>query len=183
MKNAIAAIVAGFLMMAWQTLSHTALNLHASQEMYTANQDAILKALSENLNEKGQYYLPNLPPGSSMEEMEKAMENAQGKPFASILYNPVNDTNMGMNILRGLLTNIILAFVLVSLLRRLSIKSIAGVLFVCISIAFIAFCIYPYPAYIWYETNGIWIELLDAVMAFGLAGLWLGWWLNRGKRA
>ncbi len=182
MKNAIGAIVAGILIMAWQTLSHTALQLHASQEMYTSNQDAILKALSENLSEKGQYYLPNVPPGTSAEEMEKSMEAAQGKPYASILYHPAMDMDMTMNILRGLLTNIVLAFVLVWLLHRLNIKSMAGVLFVCLSIAFIAFCFYPYPGYIWYQTNGIWIEMLDSFAAFGLAGLWLGWWMTRAKK-
>jgi len=183
MKITIGAIVAGILMMLWQTLSHTALQLHASQEQYTPNQDAILKVLSENLSEKGQYYMPGLPQGSSMEDYEKLMEEFKGKPYASILYHPANNTNMGMNIFRGFITNIVLAFVLVLLLRRLRVQSFAGIMYTCISIAFIAFCFFPYPGYIWYETNGIWIELLDAFAAFGLAGLWLGWWLPRRKKA
>lgn len=181
MRNVIAALVAGLLIMVWQTASHTFLQLHASQEQYTPNQEAILKVLSENLDKKGQYYLPNVPPGTSMEEMGKAMEAASGKPYASILYNPVMDTNMGANIGRGLGTNIILAFVLVWLLGKLKVQSFAGILSACLALAFITFCFYPYPGYIWYQTNGIWVELGDSLAAFGLAGIWLGWFMTRKK--
>jgi hypothetical protein len=41
-KQIIGALVAGFLIMAWQTASHTFLQLHASQEQYTPNHDVIL---------------------------------------------------------------------------------------------------------------------------------------------
>jgi hypothetical protein len=119
LNKVIGAVVAGILIMAWQTASHTFLQLHASQEQYTPNQDAILKVLSENLDKKGQYYLPNLPPDAPMEQMEKAMEANMGRPYATILYNPVMDTNMGANIGRGLGTNILLAVVLVWLLGKL----------------------------------------------------------------
>jgi hypothetical protein len=180
-KQIIGALVAGILIMAWQTSSHTFLQLHASQEQYTPNQDAILKVLSENLDKKGQYYLPNVPPGTSMEEMEKATEAAMGKPYATILYNPVMDFNMGANIGRGLGTNIILAFVLVWLLGKLKVQSFGSILSASLALAFIAFCFYPYPGYIWYQTSGIWVELLDSIAAFGLAGIWLGWWMTRKK--
>ncbi len=182
-KQIIGALVAGILIMAWQSASHTALQLHASQEQYTPNQDVILKVLSENLDKKGQYYVPNVPPGTSMEEMQKKMEECMGKPYASILYNPVMDTNMGANIGTGFAVNIILAFVLVWLLGKLKVQSFGSILSVCLALAFIAFCFYPYPGYIWYETNGIWVELADSFAAFGLAGIWLGWWLPRKAKA
>jgi hypothetical protein len=181
LNKVIGAVVAGILLMAWQTASHTFLQLHSSQEQYTPNQDAILKVLSENLDKQGQYYLPNVPPGTSMEEMEKQMTEAMGKPYASILYNPVMDTNMGANIGRGLGTNILLAVVLVWLLGKLKVQSFGSILSACLALAFIAFCFYPYPGFIWYQTNGIWVELLDSFAAFGLAGMWLGWWMTRKK--
>jgi hypothetical protein len=182
-KKIIAAVVAGILIMLWQSLSHTMLNLHASQEQYSPNQDVILKVLSENLTAKGQYYLPNVPPGTSYEDMEKAMTASMGKPYASILYNPVNDVNMTSNLLRGLGNNILLAVVLVWLIGKLKSISMGSVLSASLGVALISFCFYPYPGFIWYQTNGIWVELGDSLAAFGLAGLWLGWYLPRGKSA
>lgn len=183
LNKVIGAVVAGILIMAWQTASHTFLQLHASQEQYTPNQDALLKVLSENLDKKGQYYLPNVPPGTPMEEMEKSMELAMGKPYATILYNPVMDTNMGANIGRGLGTNILLAVVLVWLLGKLKLQSFGSIFSACLAVAFLAFCFYPYPGFIWYKTEGIWIELFDGLAAFGLAGIWLGWWMTRKGKA
>lgn len=165
--------------MAWQTASHTFLQMHASQEQYTPNQDAILKVLSENLDKQGQYYLPNVPPGTSMEEMQAKMQEGIGKPYATILYNPVLEDNMGANILRGLGTNILLAFVLAWLMRKIRVQTFRNILTSCMLVGFITFCFYPYPSFIWYKTPGIWVELSDSVAAFTLAGLWLGWWMTR----
>jgi hypothetical protein len=178
-KQIIGAVVAGIFIMAWQTVSHTALNLHASQEQYTPNQDIILQALSENLNKKGQYFLPTIPPGVPMSEYELLQEESMGKPYASIIYNPVMEYNMTANILRGLGTNIVLAFVLVWLLGRLRFQTMGSILSACIAVGFLSFCFYPYPGFIWYQIPGIWVELLDGLVAFGLAGIWLGWWLPR----
>lgn len=178
-KQIIGAVVAGIMLMAWQTLSHTALNLHASQQSYTPNQDAILEVLSDNLKTKGQYFVPNVPPGASMDEYDKLEEASMGKPYAVINYNPVMDYSMTANILRGFFTNIVIGFVLVWLLGKLRFNSMGSILPVCLAIGFIAFCFYPYPSFIWYEIPGIWIELLDGLVAFGLAGIWLGWWLPR----
>ncbi|HMP93200.1 MAG TPA: hypothetical protein PKD90_10040 [Phnomibacter sp.] len=181
-KNIIASLVAGVLLMAWQTLSFTALQLHASQEQYTPAQDTLLQTLSAHLKEKGQYYLPNLPQGSSQEAYEKAMEQAMGKPAARILYYPQLKFSMGVNIGRNLATNILLGFVLVWLLLKLKSHTMGSIITACLGVGFMAFCFYPYPVFIWYQTPGIMIELLDALVAFGLAGLWLGWDLPRGTQ-
>ncbi len=179
LNKVIGAVVAGFLIMVWQTASHTFLQMHASQEQYTPNQDAILKVLSENLDKQGQYYLPNVPPGTSYEEMEKVMEQNMGKPYASIIYSPRNETDMTANILRGLGTNILLGFVLAWLMRKLKVQTFRNILTASMLVGFISFCFFPYPAFIWYEVPGIWVELSDSVAAFTLAGLWLGWWTTR----
>lgn len=181
MRNLIAAVVAGLLLMVWQTLSHTALNLHTSQEQYTPAQDSILQVLSTHLTADGQYFLPTVPPGSSMEEYNALAEKSMGKPYASVLYHQKMDYSMTANLLRGLFTNIVLGFVLVWLLGKWKASSFASIFAGCLAIGLMAFCFYPYPGAIWYRTPGIWIELLDGLAAFGLAGLWLGWYLTRKK--
>lgn len=178
-KQIIGGVVAGVFLMIWQTLSHTALNLHASQQQYTPNQDAILEVLSQNLKTKGQYFVPNMPPGSSMDDYKTLEEASMGKPYAVINYNPVMDYSMGANIFRGLATNILLGFVLVWLIGKLRFQNMGNILLVCLGVGFMAFCFYPYPGFIWYEIPGIWVELLDGLAAFGLAGIWLGWWMPR----
>ncbi len=181
MRNLIAAVVAGFLIMAWQTASHTFLNLHAVQEKYTPNNAAILETLGKQLPGEGMYFLPGLPPGTSMEEMEKVQTAWAGKPWAVVNYNTSFNTNMGANILRGLGTNLVLAFVLVWLLSKMTNAGFGTILLASLSVGFMSFCFQPYPGFIWYETPGIRIELLDSLAAFGLAGLWLGWFLTRRK--
>lgn len=179
MRQLIGAAVAGLLLMVWQTLSHTALNLHAAQEQYTPAQDTILQVLSSHLTASGQYFMPGLPPGASMEDYEALTAKSMGKPYASVLYHPQMEYSMTANLLRGLATNLLLAALLVWLLQRLRVRSFLGILGACLAIGFMAFCFYPYPGFIWYQTPGIWTELLDGLAAFGLAGLWLGWWMPR----
>ena len=36
-----------------------------------------------------------------------------------------------------------------------------------------------YTHFIWYETFDMWAHFLDAIVCWGLAGLWLGWYLTR----
>jgi hypothetical protein len=167
--------------MAWQTLSHTVLQLHAVQETYTPNQDAILKVLSENLSADGQYFVPNVPPGTSMDDMAKYQEASMGKPWAQINYHKAMDMSMTANILRGLGTNIAIALVLVWMLGKMKHLSYAAVLMFCLAVGFISFAFHPFPGYIWYKTMGINTELLDSLAGFGLAGLWLGWFMPRKK--
>lgn len=182
MKQIVGGLVAGFLIMLWQTLSHTALNLHAEQERYAPDNAIILENLENHLPGEGMYFLPGMPPGTTMDEYEKKQKEWQGKPWALIQYHKGFNTNMGANILRGLLTNLILGLALVWVLAKMKNSRFFTVLFATIAIGFISFCFQPYPGFIWYKTPGIWIELLDTVVAFGLAGVWLGWWMQRAKK-
>jgi F0F1-type ATP synthase assembly protein I len=181
MRNVIAALVAGFLILAWQTASHTFLELHAVQEKYTPNHAGILKMLGDSLGGEGQYFLPGVPPGTSFEEMEKMTAATMGKPWAQVSYHNSMDMNMTSNLLRGFGTNIIVGFVLVWLLGKMKNLTFSTTLIASLAVGFIAFCVHPYPTYIWYKTPGINMELLDSLVSFGLAGLWLGWFLNRKK--
>jgi hypothetical protein len=179
MRNVLAALVAGFLILAWQTASHTFLELHAEQEKYTPNHAGILKMLGDSLGAEGQYFLPGAPPGTTMEEMEKISAAGKGKPWAQISYHRSMDMDMTANLLRGLGTNIIVAFVLVWLLGKMKNLTFANAFMACLAVGFVAFCVHPYPTYIWYKTPGIKMELLDSLVSFGLAGIWLGWFLPK----
>jgi hypothetical protein len=182
MRKLIAALVAGFLLMLWQTLSHTALNLHAAQEQYTPRHAVILQMLTDSLGTEGMYYLPGVPPGTTMEEMEQMQTAMAGKPWAQINYHTSLDVDMTGNILRGLGVNIVIALVLVWLLGQVRNLSFGTALLASLAVGFMAFSFHPYPGYIWYKTPGISMDLLDSLAAFGLAGIWLGWYLPRGVK-
>ncbi len=111
-KLLIGALVGGLLVFIWQTLSWTVLNLHAKSYQYTTSQDSILNNLSSHFSEDGQYLLPNLPADASMDDMTKFGETNKGKPWAVVSYHKSYDMNMGANIVRGLLTQILAVFLL-----------------------------------------------------------------------
>ena len=117
-KVLIGGIVAGIIIFIWQTLSWTMLNLHGASQQYTPKQDSILAYLSSQFSEDGGYYLPNVPPGTSAEEMEAATTKAMGKPWAQVYYHTSLDYDMVTNIIRGLLTDIALAWLFCWILAK-----------------------------------------------------------------
>jgi hypothetical protein len=176
-KRIIASLVGGIIIFFWQFLSNAALDLHRPASQYTANQDSILNYLSTQLKE-GKYFLPTTPAGASAEEMQQSMERSMGKPWAIIDYKESMSTNMGMNMTTGLIIDVIMVWLLISLLAKGNINTMGGILYTCVITGILSFLFFPYTNFIWYESPGIYIELLDAVACWGLCGLWLGYYLK-----
>jgi hypothetical protein len=181
-KRLIAALVGGLIIFFWQFLSNAALDLHRPAQQYTANQDSILNYLSTHLKE-GKYFLPTFPAGASSEEMQQSMEKSMGKPWAIIDYKESMTTNMGMNMTRGLIIDIIMVWLFISILSRGKINTLGGMLYTSLVIGVLNFLFFPYTNFIWYESPGIYIEMLDAIAAWGLCGLWLGFFLREKPAA
>jgi len=182
-KLAIASIVGGIILFVWQTLSWAILNLHGASQRYTPKQDTVMAFLNTQFTEDGAYLMPNYPPGMSHDEMEKSMSANDGKPWAQIQYHKALNVNMGSNMLRGLLTDIIIVGLLCFVLVRLKDPDFSRILIVTIGTGVIVFLNSPYTIHIWYPKADITMHLVDGIVSFGLCGLWLGWYLNRGKTA
>jgi hypothetical protein len=178
-KWIIGALVGGILTFAWQTISWTMLDLHRNAQQYTPKQDSILQFLGTQFTESGDYFLPNLPAGASAEENEKLMAASTGKPWAKISYHTSWEANMTANIIRGLLVNIMMVAFMVWILSKMNAPSFSTILISCLFAGLIGFINFPYASYIWYQGGGIRADLMDALVQWGLAGIWLGWWLNR----
>jgi hypothetical protein len=179
MKNTIiASVVGGIILFMWQFLSWTVLDLHRPMQTYTPKQEEILKYLEENLDE-GNYFLPTVPVGTSNEEMEKAMNASAGKPWADIRFHKAMgmQEKMTMNMLRGLLIDIVAVFLLCWFLLK-NISGFQNTLVSCIAFGLIAYLTTDYTFQIWYETKTI-PNLIDAIASWGLCGAWLGWWNSR----
>ena len=106
-KNLIGATVAGLLLFLWQTLSWTVLQIHAAEYQKSANQDSVMNLLTTQFKTTGQYIIPHSD-DTDMESSQKSMEAMKGKPWAVVSYHESYTTNMGANILRGMLTSILL---------------------------------------------------------------------------
>jgi len=176
-KQLIATLVGGILLFVWQFLSWALLNVHGSEFTYTANQDKIMEVLSQNL-EEGQYMLPTAPPNSTPEQQQAIMESATGKPWATISYHKSMNTSMGMNMLRGIVIDLISVFLLVWLLLQSANLQFKSALLSSLAVGIIGYLTIPYLNTIWFEESSIG-HLVDAVVQWGLVGAWLGWWLTK----
>lgn len=182
-KMIIGAIVGGLILFAWQFLTWGMLNLHEAQQKYTPKQDSILAYLGTQFNDDGAYMMPTFPPGTSRDEMEKQMKATEGKPWAQVVYHKSMPgmNKMFMNMARGLLVNILIVWLLCWLLVKLPSPTFGTVFVATLGPGLIIFLHAPYTQHIWFDSFDLMAHFIDALVAWGVAGLWLGWWLTRRK--
>ena len=177
-KQIIAVLVSAVILFLWQFLSWSMLGVHQSEFKYTANQEKILEALGQYLDEEGTYMLPGVPPGTPMDQEQTLMQAHEGKPWAHISYHKSYSTAMGMSLLRGFLTDLVAAFLLVWVLMKIENRNLTTVLLGSLAVGLVGYLTIPYLNSIWFETKSMGY-LIDSVVQWGVVGLWLGWWLNR----
>ena len=177
----IGSIVAAILLFAWQALSWTALHVHDDAYLYTPAQDTLLNTLSSHLPADGQYLVPRAKPEASAEEMEKMGAQMKGKPWAVITYQKAYDIEMGMSIFRGFLIALVCALVVCSVISKLAVKTFGNIFGVVMSFAAISFLYVWYNQHNWFDVPWSVLkgELIDILVSWGLAGLWLAWWYSR----
>ena len=183
-KAIIGSLVGAIIILAWQFLSFGLINFHKASQNYTEKQEAIMSFLNGQGLKEGGYVMPAVPSTASSEEMEKAMAASDGKPWAKIEYHykAENSTNaMIMNIIRSFLVNLVTILLFCWLIGKMTAPNFGTILIAAVAVGLIAFLNEPYTLFIWYKSFDIWAFLLDAVVSWGLTGLWLGWWLRRGK--
>jgi hypothetical protein len=182
-KTIIGVLVGAIILFIWQFLSWAALNLHGAQQKYTPKQDTVMAFLQTQFSEDGAYMMPNFAPGTPREEVEKQMKGMEGKPWAQVVYHTSRPgmNTMFMNMARGLAVNIVIIWLLCWLLGKINAPSFGTVFMGTLGTGIITFLHGPYTMHIWYDSFDLMIHLLDAVVAWGVTGLWLGWWLTRKK--
>ncbi len=180
-KWVIGSLVGAVIVFGWQFLSWNMLGIHNAGEKYTPEQDVIIATLSSALKEDGMYMVPIAPPGSDMKAHNEMAKKMDGKPFAGIMYNKSFDADMTKPIIRGFLIDLALVLLVISILVRGGLPSFNGIFTGCIAVGLFSFLWQPYMQLNWFQVpwaaiNG---HLIDAIVAWGLCGLWLGWWLRR----
>ncbi|HUR10027.1 MAG TPA: hypothetical protein VM012_01585 [Flavitalea sp.] len=175
----IGALVGGILLFVCQTLSWTVLNLHQKANQYTPKQTEILQYLGTQLPEAGQFYLPNHPESVSMDESMKLMEAAVGKPWAIISYHKSMEINMVMNMIRGLLVDFLTVGLLCWILVKINVPTYQTIFVASLFTGLIVFLNAPYTHHIWYQSFDLMAHFIDAIVGWGVVGLWLGYWLTK----
>jgi hypothetical protein len=180
-KIIIGALVGGLLIFIWQSLSWTVLDLHRPAQNYTPKQDTVLSMLSQHLTDGG-YLMPTAPKGASMDEAMKIGEKSLGKPWAIIQYHASYQFTMNgmyMNMLKGLLCSMLIVALLCWILSKWAKLSFGSVFIASLFVGMIVFLNEPFNQHIWYPSFDIKAHLIDAVVSWGLCGIWLGWWMPR----
>jgi hypothetical protein len=182
-KLILTSVVGGLLIFIWQFLSFGLLELHRPATDYTPKQTEILNYLNSQFTEDGGYFLPNVPKGTSGEEMEAAMKDAQGKPWAIISYHKTNDSSMTMNMIRGLLVNIVAVGLFCWLIGRMKLIGMGQYVLAGLITGFIIFLNEPYTLHIWYETFDLMASFADAIISWTMVGLIAGLFYRRREIA
>ena len=180
-KWIIGSLVGAIIVFAWQAASWMFLNIHSGEEKYTTAQDQILSALASSNLDEGMYMLPNTKPGTTMKEQQDFMKQNEGKPWAWVFYSKSMSTSMTKPMIMGFVIDLILVVLLISILVRGGLPSFTGIFTGAIAVGIFTFLWGPYMERNWYNVpwSAIQGHLIDAVAAWGLCGLWLGWWLRR----
>lgn len=178
-KILIGGLVGGILLFAWQTISWTVADLHQKGQQLTMKQDSILSYLASIQMEEGSYLLPTLSHSAAKEEVDQFMKTNDGKPWAKLSYYKEWKMNMGMNMARGLLSNIMIVCLLCWLLAKIGSGSFSTYFIGSIIIGIICFTNGPYTLHIWYPMHDINAFFIDALASWALVGIWLGWWMSK----
>ena len=179
-KILVGSLVGGLIIFLWQFLSFAAIDFHYSAHQYTDKQDAIMNGLSQQ--PEGENTLPSLPKTATKQEREQYMKDTEGKPWATVQYHHAMEYTMGMNMVRGYVTDVLAVTLLCWMLLRMRPLSFGRVLLASLFTGLIVFMNGIYTGHIWYQFFDTSAHLLDALVSWGATGLWLGWWLPRGNK-
>ena len=116
-----------------------------------------------------------------MKIQQEFVKQRDGKPFAGIVYVQNFESGMTKPIIRGFLIDLVLVVLMISILVRGGLPSYTGIVTGCIAVGLFTFLWQPYMELNLFQIpwSAIQGHLIDAIVAWGLCGLWLGWWLRR----
>jgi hypothetical protein len=176
----IGALVGSILLFGWQAVAHMFMHHHDAAYQKAPNSQAILAAMS-GIKEEGQYMLPDMDVNATSEQQEAMGKAMEGKPWAMVTYHPSMKNEMGTAMIRSFSTAFICVLIFIAILGRNQ-GSLSSVFIKSLGLAFLMFMFVWYNQNIWMQTpwNVLQGELIDLLVAWGLVGVWLGWWLNRG---
>lgn len=142
-----------------------------------------MATLQKNITEEGLYMLPSLPPGTSMEEHQKAMESNAGKPWVMLSYHNALENNMGKQMGLGLLLNMLGAFLIAMLMDKAApvLGSFGARFMFAMTFALFVLVQSELMNWNWWHTPGHFLsgEIIDNLLGWALCSAWLSWYMGR----
>ncbi len=179
-KMLIGSLVAAAIAFIWQAMSWMALGVHDNTLKYSANQDPILAAIAQNLTEEGVYAIPNVPPGTSQADHEAFSNAMLGNPSALVHFTPSFHMNMGAQMPMGFLINLIAALIMAYVMTKTATTFGSRLM---VGLGFAVFTVFQSSLMManWWYTPMHYLsgEIIDTLMGWGLASVWLAWWFGR----
>ena len=83
---------------------------------------------------------------------------------------------MFMNMGRSYLVDFAIVFLLCWLLGKITSPSFGTIFMGSVVTGLIVFLNAPYTMHIWYGSFDLMAHLTDALVSWGVTGVWLGWW-------
>lgn len=176
-KLIIGGLVGGIILFLWQFASWSFTGIHSAEMSYTENEAEILSALEGKLAD-GTYIVPGMPPGATSEEHQANMQANIGKPWAQISYHNSMESNMAMNMIRGIFVDIIAAMLLCWILMQFSSLDMKTAILASLAAGLIGYFTISYTNGIWFQNSTIG-QLIDTIVEWTLVGAWLGYWIKK----
>jgi hypothetical protein len=188
-KSIIAVVVVTLILFVWQTLSWMVFQLHNDVSKYTHHDKEIMSVVNTHITEDGAYMMPGYDPKKEYtnKERESMVKENVGKPYVILFYHKAFPGFAPSMMLTSVLFNMIAAILAVFLV---TIAASAGTSFVtrfCVAMALPVFCIFQGPLLNWnwwqFPTHFIKGEIMDAVIGWGMASLFLARYVKTSVKA
>jgi multidrug efflux pump subunit AcrB len=167
----LGGIGGGVLVFLWGAVSWMALPWHEATLKKFSNEDVVSVTLQAYAPEPGVYVLPNAGGGTTAEEKNARMEEAQramaeGPVVFAAIQGP--STGMGKQMLQGLVSQILAAMLVTWMLLQAGVASFARRYALVLAFALAASLVGIVPGWIWWGFS-------NGYTAVGIADVLIGW--------
>jgi hypothetical protein len=90
---------------------------------------------------------------------------------------------MYRNMARGLVVTMLMLWFVCWIVGKFAKPSFSNIFLTCLFIGLIVYINIPYNAFIWYAIFDVRAYLYDALLGWGVCGIWLGWWMTRKSKS
>jgi len=180
-KIIIGSLVGAILTFGWQALSWTVLPFHDKGFLQVAGQEAAIDQLSSMFKEDGQYMVPRADVNLSEDEKMNYMKTRVGKPWALVSFHKSMDDDMFGPMIRGFLICLACVWIVCLVVNRQTNRTFTSVFGTVFSFGIVSFLFVNYNNHNWFDTpwDVVKGDFIDAIAAWGLCAIWLGWLFGR----
>lgn len=187
MRVIIAGLLGGLVIFIWGAVSHMVLPLGEMGMAQTANEDAVIAVLKDNMPKAGVYMVPGLSTEQMSDDAAVAAYQAKSvaNPNAFVVYQPQgrDGTQMTQNLLHQYLGDTLAALIAALILALGAFSRMKRILLsVCLGV--FAWLTVSAPYWNWYRFPQDFSLANLAMLLIGwlLAGSVMAWWLGRNGR-